>query len=281
MKNYRKKLIILSIIIASILIIAIVYTKNNNIIDFNTHKNSSETLELNEEYTKEDFDFSSRHYLTDKGKEKLARNNYRLVLDGNVIGDRDRISNNDIFDAFGTVAFEGYWIREIEFRNLDNLTMLEHSVFRNNDIQMLDLNPLKSLEEIKYNVFRNNKNLKEVHVEELKKLRSIDSIAFRDTNTKIYVAYKNPLGLKDAPKEIKYNYEYNDRIETINGHVIVDVVQNKLEEVKKEYVGSIISTSKQKELDNIKEKISKLFENEEEKNKWMRYNGYTEKEKMF
>ena len=99
MKKSRKKIIILSIIIASILTIVLIYTNKNNIMDVNTHKNSSEAVELNEEYTKEDFIIGKKTYyygnpievmsllrLSSSGLKKLERNDYKLVIDNDILG---------------------------------------------------------------------------------------------------------------------------------------------------------------------------------------------------
>lgn len=294
-KNIRN--IIIYILFLLFTILTMVTQTNTRVVS--AVKKDSKGIQLNEEYTKEDFDFSKNRFLSSNGVEKLRRNNYKLVLDGKAVN--ITFSSNPFGGDYARV-FENYGIKEIEFRNLYNITYLNYNAFKNNNIEYLDLSPLVNLEIMYGNIFENNnikyvnlnglkklyeigdyvfidnQNLKEIHVEELKNLKKIGDLAFMYNNTKVYVAYKNPNNLKNANETVTYGGDSGSWSEKIYGHVIVDEVQNKLDEVKKKFEESKIGEEKRKELNSFLEELSTLFENDTEMNKWLQDKGYNGKD---
>ncbi len=152
-----------------------------------------------------------------------------------------------------------------------------------NNLSNVRLNP--ELEVIGDDAFSGNGNLKDLDISYLKKLKKVSDVAFAGNNTRLHVAYKNPLGLKDAEKIYKdddnYNLSYssfNDG-QPINGHVIVDDVQNRLDEVTEDKKLAEITTEEEAKLDEIKDIIKKQFASEEELNTWLKEKGFDEREK--
>ena len=144
-KRNRRNIIILSVICAIIMIVAAVYSTSNTQ-NITLNKNNSEAIQLNEEYTKDDFVISSDGRvlvrLSDVGKEKLSRNDGKLVLNGNVLGNITRIGNYRNNKFFSNID-----ITEIEFRNLEKLTTIINA-FNNTKLKKVDLTSLIGLENI-------------------------------------------------------------------------------------------------------------------------------------
>ena len=152
----------------------------------------------------------------------------------------------------------------------------------NNNLSNVRLNP--ELEVIGDDAFGTNTNLKDLDISYLKNLKKVSDVAFVGNNTRLHVAYKNPLGLKDAEKIYKEDNNYNlysssfNNGQPINGHVIVDDVQNKLDEVTEDKKLAEITNEDQAKLDEVKDIIKKQFANEEELNSWLKEKGFTERE---
>lgn len=132
MKKRRSKNIILLSIVCAIIMIAAVLYNTSNTQNIALNKNNSESIQLNEEYTKDDFILgeytpnsgagmeSSVINLTEAGKAKLARNDGKLVLDGNVLGNIRAIGRS----VRKTGCFSNIDITELEFKNLENIVVI-------------------------------------------------------------------------------------------------------------------------------------------------------------
>ncbi len=166
-------------------------------------------------------------------------------------------------------------------------TSYEEDSFGYNNLKSVKLN--SNAKYIGNKLFKGNPDLKDIDISNCKELKNIMENAFETTNMRLHVTYKNPLGLKDAEKYYKkneddfYDYEkygeYNGEEVAINGHVIVDDVQDKLDEVTEDKKLAEITTEEQAKLDEIKDIIKKQFVNEEELNKWLKEKGFDEREK--
>ena len=150
-----------------------------------------------------------------------------------------------------------------------------------NNLSNVRLNP--ELEVIGDDAFSGNVNLKDLDISYLKNLKEVSDVAFFGNNTKLHVAYKNPLKLKDADKVFKEGKDYyiNNGYtvgQPINGHIIVDDVQDKLDEVTEDKKLAEITPEEQAKLDEVKDIIKKQFASEEELNTWLKEKGFTERE---
>ena len=166
-------------------------------------------------------------------------------------------------------------------------TSYEEDSFGYNNLKSVKLN--SNAKYIGNKLFKGNPDLKDIDISNCKELKNIMENAFETTNMRLHVTYKNPLGLKDAEKYYKkneddfYDYEkygeYNGEEVAINGHVIVDDVQDKLDEVTEDKKLAEITTEEEAKLDEIKDIIKKQFASEEELNAWLKEKGFDEREK--
>ncbi len=164
--------------------------------------NNSYALELNEEYVKEDFIISEDGKVlkgfSESGKEKLKRNDYKLVLDGNVLGSIEEIGEkafigleNLTTDEFPINASEiGYkiynsnlqkrveeinemtkeYISSLEFRNMQELKRIQKMAFKGNNLQNVDFTGAPNIEKLGIECFAFNFKLYEVNMTPLTSL---------------------------------------------------------------------------------------------------------------
>lgn len=194
-KDYYKSII--KIVLILIIAVAIVYEYNNietnNVKLLAANKNNSEAIQLNEEYTKDDFIFDETGKIlegfSDAGKEKLLRNEGKLKLDGNVLNDIEQIFKE---------AFRNAGISEIEFLRFNKLKTINGGAFSGNNISgVLDLNELSNIDSIGKWESRpgdpfNYDKITEINIERLKfdKLEMVISSNRNIPRVKIRVPYK-------------------------------------------------------------------------------------------
>ena len=187
-ENNIKKIILSSFILAIILITLIVFSNTNN----------SYALELNEEYVKEDFVISEDGKVlkgfSESGKEKLKRNDYKLVLDGNVLGPIEEIGEKafvglenlstdefpidiapyNVGNYIGKVEKVNEktkeYISSLEFRNMLELKRIQKMAFKGNNLQNVDFNGAPNVEKLGIECFAFNFKLYEVDIRPLKSL---------------------------------------------------------------------------------------------------------------
>ena len=226
------------------------------------------------------------------------------VFEGPNLGELEKINFGGL-EKLEKIAFlSENNLREIDLTGLKNLKTLgsvaektpegyynyddnNRLAFTKNKLNKVKLND--ELQKIGTSSFANNPDLKDIDISNCKNLKEIADIAFLYNNTRLHVAYKNPNGLKDAEKVAtqegidnnKYGEDssyINGAGTPINGHVIVDDVQERLDEVTEDKKLAGITAEEQAKLDEIKDIIKKQFASEEELNAWLKEKGFTERE---
>ena len=161
---------------------------------------NSYALELNEDYAKEDFIISEDGKIlkgfSESGKEKLKRNDYKLVLDGNVLGPILEIGEKAFVgvEDFSNINFSLIkgsdekdnelkekvrranemvkdYIKEIQFKNLPSLKKIQTMAFKGNNLQNIDFSGAPNIEKLGIECFAYNINLKEVDISNLNNLK--------------------------------------------------------------------------------------------------------------
>ncbi len=194
-KNTKKNNIITNITIIAVVLAIIFAIYGKKEMNIQAISNRHEEIQLNEEYVKEDFIFQdggkTLRALTTSGEKKLKRNDMKLVLDGNVLGDITKIGNgyamfvgkkeeNETDEEFQKRK-EEIGIREIEFKNLNTVEEIADFCFQHCNLTSLDLSPLKNLKHIGISAFIFN-NIEKVNFTGLEKLEKIGEGAFSKNN---------------------------------------------------------------------------------------------------